>query len=199
MAEHLRQCVRCKKSFSDKRKLCPFCNMPHARPPTKTILSCPKCKVALKPEVFRKIELDVCPSCSGMWLDTLDFEQLTSEKDVYTDPRTSTHYDRLPLETPVRYRECLRCSDVMTRLNFGSISGVMIDVCADHGVWLDEHELTRLRNFIASGGIDKGQDYRLRRTNEDVSDLARRTGNLEFMQRLLHFWNWKRIVFGGKL
>ena len=126
-------CIRCRKSFSKGMKLCPFCNMPAVMPPTKDTAKCPRCKVALDPEVFRKVELDVCPSCSGMWLDTLDFEHLTSEKDVYADESTKTHYIPPALEPVKGYYECVRCDHLMHRVRFRNISNVLIDVCGPHG------------------------------------------------------------------
>lgn len=46
------------------------------------------------------------------------------EKDVNTAERTST------------FIPCVRCGKKMNRKNFGRISGVIIDECGKHGVWL---------------------------------------------------------------
>jgi Zn-finger nucleic acid-binding protein len=52
---------------------------------------------------------------------------------------------------------------MMSRRNFKSISGVLIDSCLHCGVWLDKGELQSIRNFVASGGLDKAQDKKLAR------------------------------------
>ncbi|MBI4744290.1 MAG: zf-TFIIB domain-containing protein, partial [Actinobacteria bacterium] len=145
----------CNKEFNATMRVCPFCNMPNTIPPTKSKALCPKCKVELQPKKFRECELNVCPSCSGMWLDTLEFEQLTSEKDVYNDPSGEIQFIRVQPENDQKFYECVRCDNIMNRINFKRISGILIDICGEHGVWLDNRELTCLRNFIASGGLDK--------------------------------------------
>jgi Zn-finger nucleic acid-binding protein len=188
-------CTRCGKDFNKAMKVCPFCGMPHKTPPTKKKANCPKCHVALSPKVYREVELDVCPECSGMWLDTLDFEHLTSEKDVYADESTSTHFDRIVPENAPRLYECVRCNNIMNRTNFRRISGILIDSCCDHGAWLDSKELTQIRNFVASGGLDKSQDTEIRKNNAEIRGLATKVEDLEFMQKMLHRWSLKRMFF----
>jgi Zn-finger nucleic acid-binding protein len=85
----------------------------------------------------------------------------------------------------------------MNRINFKSISGVLIDVCSDHGVWLDKGELTHLRTFIASGGLDKAQDREISASKHSIERLATRLDNVEFMQNALHRWSLKRIILSG--
>jgi Zn-finger nucleic acid-binding protein len=188
-------CVRCNKEFNAAMRVCPFCNMPNTIPPTKSKAVCPKCKTELQPKIFRKCELDVCPSCSGMWLDTLEFEHLTSEKDVYVDPLGETQFIRVLPENAQRFYECVRCDNIMNRVNFKRVSGILIDICGEHGVWLDDKELTSLRNFIASGGLDKAQDLEILENKEEISRLATEVDNIEFMQRVLHRFKLKRIIF----
>lgn len=194
MNRDTRPCVRCGGIFSAKSRFCPFCNMTHIRPFTKARTMCPQCNAALRPQEFRAHDIDVCPSCSGMWLDMYEFEYLTSQKDIYADRETPVHYDRLPLQNRPGYYECVRCEHLMYRINYRHISGILIDVCGDHGVWLDRDELARLRNFVAAGGIDRGQDYMLDCMRDDLGGLADRVGNIAFMQRTLHYWNSRRII-----
>jgi hypothetical protein len=40
----------------------------------------------------------------------------------------------------------------MLRRNFRRSSGVILDVCAEHGSWLDADELEQITGFILSGG-----------------------------------------------
>jgi Zn-finger nucleic acid-binding protein len=42
----------------------------------------------------------------------------------------------------------------MNRSNFAKASGVIIDVCKQHGVWCDAGELPRIFEFIRSGGME---------------------------------------------
>lgn len=50
----------------------------------------------------------------------------------------------------------------MNRRNFGGVSGVIIDLCKDHGVWLDNQELNRIVQFIESGGMDRAREVEAR-------------------------------------
>jgi Zn-finger nucleic acid-binding protein len=169
--------------------------MPHKKAPTKAKPICPKCHVQLTLETYRNLELDACPSCLGLWLDYDEFDHLTTEKDVYADDTLSTQFFRKPPENAARLYECVRCNNIMTRKNFRNISGILIDLCHEHGVWLDKNELTEIRKFIASGGLDKSQDNELLLHAEDMKSLALRTQNLEFMQQMLFKLNFKRWLF----
>ncbi len=39
-------------------------------------MHCPKCGQKLATEKYGKVEVDVCPSCKGMWLDAQELEQI---------------------------------------------------------------------------------------------------------------------------
>jgi Zn-finger nucleic acid-binding protein len=45
----------------------------------------------------------------------------------------------------------------MARRNFKDRSGVIVDVCAAHGVWLDRGELDALLRFASSGALAKAE------------------------------------------
>jgi Zn-finger nucleic acid-binding protein len=58
-----------------------------------------------------------------------------------------------PLDQPVRYRPCPVCRTMMNRHNFGRSSGVIVDICSQHGVWFDAGELPRVLDFVQAGGL----------------------------------------------
>jgi hypothetical protein len=62
--------------------------------------------------------------------------------------------DRFHRQLPdaVRYKHCPVCDTVMTRLAYGTVSGVIIDACGDHGTWVDEAQFAALADFICRGG-----------------------------------------------
>jgi hypothetical protein len=43
----------------------------------------------------------------------------------------------------------------MNRTNYGHISGVVLDVCKDHGLWFDKDKLREVLEFIEGGGLEK--------------------------------------------
>ena len=50
------------------------------------------------------------------------------------------------------YIPCLRCDELMVRRNFQGRSGIVIDLCRHHGVWLDHSELERIVAWIRENG-----------------------------------------------
>lgn len=42
----------------------------------------------------------------------------------------------------------------MNRINFARCSGVIVDICKGHGTWFDRDELSRIVEFIRSGGLE---------------------------------------------
>jgi len=115
---------------------------------------CPRCDKPLRttPEsgVFE------CAACGGLFVDHTAFAALAHEKEVAAQvyggaaappSRVST------IEAEVHYVKCPACREVMNRINFGKRSGVIVDVCGLHGTWFDPGELTRVLEWISSGGL----------------------------------------------
>lgn len=44
---------------------------------------------------------------------------------------------------------------------------------------------------------EKAQDKKIEKTAMELKDLAKKVDQTSFMQRFLHFWNFKRWLFGG--
>ncbi len=59
----------------------------------------------------------------------------------------------------VVYRHCPHCKQAMLRRNFGTISGVVVDVCRRHGTFFDYGELPAVLEFVRSGGLSLSQKH----------------------------------------
>jgi Zn-finger nucleic acid-binding protein len=197
MEKHV-NCNFCKKTFNDELRSCPFCNMSHIPQTTNKKPVCPKCKIDLFSRLFREKELFECQSCHGVWVDATDFAYLTTEKDVYADQSAEPVYTKLPPDGDGRFYPCVRCDNLMTPFNFRNISGIIIDACYGHGVWLDDGELTRIRKFIAGGGFDASQDVLISAHANELKEITRNLSNVQMIQRIIHFWDIKRILFDRK-
>jgi Zn-finger nucleic acid-binding protein len=46
----------------------------------------------------------------------------------------------------------------MNRNNFARSSGVIVDICKQHGVWFDAEELPGIIEFIRRGGLDRQRE-----------------------------------------
>lgn len=189
------KCRLCGKDVNPNSAICPFCGgrligtLSHEKP------LCPRCKVSLEINQKEDLELDICPECGGLWLDRQEFHILTAPSNVYQEEKLTEEYARPPLEDNVHYLCCMRCGKLMTRTNFAKISGVIIDRCGKHGVWLDKGELEKIRHFIADGGLEHSQDREIEKNRQELKDLATTVKDTAFTHKLIHFWNWKRWFF----
>jgi Zn-finger nucleic acid-binding protein len=127
-----------------------------------------------------------CEKCQAMWIDSATFEHICADRDAQT--AVLQQYGSRPV-TPmartatVHYRRCVACGTMMNRLNFGRLSGTIIDVCKGHGAFLDAGELHQIVAFIQAGGLDrarqrqledlKEEENRLRATQSQRQDLGR--------------------------
>jgi Zn-finger nucleic acid-binding protein len=170
-------CSGCGRKVNGNATHCMFCGArlpaPHERLPgsPKAIkelarkgLRCPGCAIAIDYRERESFGWAECSRCRGQYLDgaTLDFlihqkaQQALREK---TAARSAKGVARaIPKATP-EYRKCPVCFERMNRNNYGSCSGVLIDECAEHGVWLDAGELTQLLDFAATGGVELANRY----------------------------------------
>ena len=75
---------------------------------------------------------------------------------------------------PVKYRPCVRCGKMMNRMNFGQVSGTVVDVCRGHGTFLDTGELHAIVTFIRGGGLERARQRRLEELKEEERRLERK-------------------------
>jgi Zn-finger nucleic acid-binding protein len=190
-------CQHCGHTSNGVVRICPICGGEIIRDITGIAAKCPRCSCELEKSAFNSHNIEKCPKCSGIWVHTRVFEELTNERDVYLDTSVSSDFVRKPPPQPEGYLSCACCGKSMGRLNFRSMSGIVIDVCRDCGCWLDAGELESIRSFIAAGGIDKSQDREITSVKTDVSEIEGRVDQLEFMQKVLNRWKLKSIIFNG--
>lgn len=119
-----------------------------------------------------RVEIDRCDGCGSIWLDVGELELLTRAQPV-TDAPEGTLAEvvararaGLPAEDVVRYRNCPRCAALMGRRNFGEASGVIVDECPRHGVFLDPGELEAIEAFVRLGGPALARAARRSRARE---------------------------------
>jgi len=198
-AKKTKECNHCGEQMNSKLIICPFCAGRVKKQVKERQPICPRCDVSLKAHFDEDHggEYDICSKCGGMWMDRRKFRHATKEANVYNDKKIKGEYVRGPRRNHVRYASCVRCGKMMNRKNFRRISGVIIDSCADHGVWLDIGELEKIRHFIADGGLGKSRDREIQRNREDLQGLAIKVNQTAFTQRMIHFWNPKRWLFSG--
>ena len=166
-------CPSCMARISDKARFCHHCAQPIHPESTDLGASdvpCPVCGDG-HPLTHRSLgeaalPLLECPTCAGIWMSAASFKGLekvaaeegrSSQVAVTTGPASGPG----PLgQAGPMYRKCPVCAVVMNRQNYGRISGVIIDVCKEHGVWFDAHELGDLTADLAASGWQVPPDVR---------------------------------------
>jgi Zn-finger nucleic acid-binding protein len=121
---------------------------------------CPRCRKPLRvassgSPVVETLEglalLHECIGCGGVFLDNASLERVFSPEALGNrHPAPSARAPSAP--DVVRYLNCPACNRLMNRVNFGKHSGIIVDVCKDHGTWFDSGELTRAIEF-AKGDV----------------------------------------------
>ena len=193
-----KRCAHCGRDINERLLICPFCggesfsDTGQPFPP-----QCPRCLKALDVYTKDSEEYGICPRCGGLWLDRGEFRRATRESDVYRKENLDSQSFHPPLPEAIAYIPCVRCHKMMNRKNFARISGVVIDECGRHGVWLDAGELEKIRLFIADGGLERAQDKEIDKNRLQIEGLATRVDQAAFVNKLIHFWNFKQWFFGG--
>jgi Zn-finger nucleic acid-binding protein len=98
-----------------------------------------------------------CRRCRAVWIDAATFEHVCASSEAQA---AVLHHWPAPAKPPtemeiVRYRKCVACGTRMNRLNFGKMSGTIVDVCKGHGTLLDAGELHRIVTFVRGGGLER--------------------------------------------
>ncbi len=153
-------CPVCFARMSSEANFCMSCGVRievQVRAPLPANARCPRCGVALRSRRVGTESLIECASCAGLWVDPKLLERLCADagarKSVAEALGSSPAKPSTVHEKSVRYIPCPSCGELMNRKNFGSISGIIIDVCKHHGIWLDHGELESALNFSEKGGL----------------------------------------------
>jgi Zn-finger nucleic acid-binding protein len=121
---------------------------------------CPDCQVPL--ETIHLMDdgafaVERCPTCFGLFFDPGEVQAFLQASVapafvVNYQQIVNINRERGGQNRPVRYIKCPECGQVMNRVNFGASSGVVMDQCKAHGVWLDNGELIHLMEWRRAGG-----------------------------------------------
>jgi Zn-finger nucleic acid-binding protein len=163
------KCHSCGGALKGPMNFCPYCGVRqdidlrqmHFRDlsvPDRE-MPCPSCtkplhviEVASAPPM----KVERCGGCFGMFFNPGELEAV-----LHQQTEASVRFDSLMLDQvaadygfhhEVIYRKCPMCSERMSHLNFGGRSGVILDRCGTHGLWLEGGELRRLAEWWRAGG-----------------------------------------------
>jgi Zn-finger nucleic acid-binding protein len=144
-----------------------------------TAARCPSCRNDLHRVTVGATAMLECGACDGVWVDAEDFERLCADSESQASVlHRLSHRESLHPSDRVRYRPCPRCDKMMNRVNFGRLSGAVVDVCKGHGTFLDAGELQQIVTFIQGGGLERArarQKEELREEQHRLQDTHRKT------------------------
>lgn len=136
---------------------------------------CPRCRHPLEAVKVGTMNLRECPRCEGLWVDKASLEDICADRDrqsaVLGMSFPPNGAEPVQLEEKVSYVPCPVCHKLMNRVNFAHCSGIIVDICAQHGTWFDRDELRRIIEFIRAGGLETARARELAALEEQRREL----------------------------
>lgn len=183
-------CPHCTERTGKRSKFCHLCGT--AIRPLEALgdsaaginekpLNCPRCVDSQL--VVRKlgtgIAIQECVRCVGIWLPKVMFSRLEARalEQCFVDSVSGSikHADAAA-EQPsvVKYIRCPSCKTLMNRQNYRRVSGIVIDLCVQDGVWFDGGELAGIVTWLKRGGKDVADDKSAKFETTQVMDRHRK-------------------------
>lgn len=171
-------CPNCFAPVFKDTKHCPRCGVRTAREELGpwSEWSCPRCTGRFTPVRVGDVELLECGDCGGAWMHPGPFERVCAEREAQAEVLSRSLAESRPATREaekVRYLPCPECQKPMNRVNFARYSGVIMDVCKEHGTFFDRDELRRIVTFIREGGLEKSREKQRERLVEEQQRLQR--------------------------
>lgn len=136
---------------------------------------CPHCQIPLqtiRPTQDSAFIIERCEICFGLFFDPGEVQafleaSVTKAFEVNFKQIVNINRERASKDHKVRYIKCPQCGKLMNRVNFGYRSGVVMDQCKQHGVWLDNGELVHLMEWKNAGGQLLDEQKKTERLKEE--------------------------------
>ena len=114
---------------------------------------CPRCKLPLQDEIYENVDTLFCSQCWGHWMsreafvtvmqnDGYKFSDAEKESVLrkWAQKATSTEMDPIV--------QCPICKQLTEKKPFSDDCPVKLDLCHDHGVWLDASEIKQVQVYF---------------------------------------------------
>ena len=113
---------------------------------TESSNRCQDCDCPLKTESMGPRLLERCPQCRGIWLSLAQLKEILDQVSHKVEEEMATVESDGEAEiahtfAPERVkRSCPSCAQEMDNFKFEN-TGIWVDACQEHGIWLDQGEL----------------------------------------------------------
>lgn len=142
--------------------------------------TCPRCRVPLCTMVVEDIPLRGCDQCRGLFLSHVDEARAAEDERraalIRFDRERAA--DAMRDRDPITYLRCPLCDGPMARQNYEKVSGIIVDRCPAHGLWLDPGELARVLQFAEGDGPKRREEFE-QREREHLEDQRKRIRRIE--------------------
>jgi len=159
------QCVYCGAPLPKRGLICQYCGQRNplnlsvlekinfSMDRSTVNLDCPDCKIeteVINIGLAEDMYIHRCRKCDGIFLsektleDAIRHQLGVVHKVDYSLLRFILDNPRQTRENDQTFRFCPVCNRRMSKGNYAAISGVIIDKCSEHGIWLDSGELQQI-------------------------------------------------------
>jgi Zn-finger nucleic acid-binding protein len=146
---------------------------------------CPRCKQRLETIGISSVTVRECTKCGGFWTSTDTFETICADQESQAAVLGFIGSEAHPHAHPstISYVPCPDCKELMNRSNFAKSSGVIVDMCKQHGVWFDADELPKIIDFINKGGMARSREKEKISIADERQKLRDDQRRLEMIER----------------
>ena len=146
---------------------------------------CPRCNRRLESLTIDATPVRECTRCGGFWTSAEVFELICAEKEKQSAVLgfISSHPRDARNQPAIKYVPCPDCKQLMNRSNFARASGVIVDLCKQHGVWFDADELPRIIDFIDKGGLERAREKQKMALEEERRRIRDEQRKLALMEQ----------------
>ena len=180
------QCIYCGAPMPERGLICDYCGqrnplnltaleqMSFSVSRSAVTLTCPDCKTeteTINIGLAEEIIIHRCRECDGIFLSEKALEDAIRHqigvvhkvdrsllRFILDHPRQATEHNRT-------FRSCPVCNRPMHKGIYAAVSGVLIDKCPEHGIWLDSGELQQLLEWKSIYTSLKRKELREKKSN----------------------------------
>lgn len=119
-------------------------------------MKCPKCGSELAAASRHGVDVQMCPSCKGMWLNRQELTQLEDEVFFFGEHGKGT----LVADTVATTHPCPACNQNLTQFSY-RFNDLELELCGQgHGFWLDADEDTRILYIMKKEQVETANALR---------------------------------------
>lgn len=150
----------------------------------------------LRPRTFGQTLAERCERCEGVWIETRHFNDLVIDIDrqaaILAELAAGDLIDDAGTDLP-----CVRCGAAMPRRDFACRTGVFVNACRRHGMWLDRGELRLVVELLGTLGRNTTLPERPSRAVAPTRSLDDPGWFETFLEALVDVLAWLNRPIGG--